>query len=100
MTLPPAAFRCTLFSAYLRKSQRKRFKFTMLYPCVHSTPHAAFPFEPPTLYYKYTTPAVPKDVIFNLIDLAINMAEPKFCVARTAEGQNSRTAEQQRVSQL
>jgi hypothetical protein len=50
------------------------------------------------LYYKYATRAVPKGVSFNLINLAINMADPKLCVARTAElqnGKNGRTAEQQ-----
>jgi len=45
------------------------FKVTILYPCVHPTLHAAFPFEPFALYYKYTTPAFPKGVIFNLINL-------------------------------
>ena len=62
MTVPPVAVRSNLFSAYLRKSQQKMFKVTILYPCVHPTLHAAFPFEPFALYYKYTTPAFPKGV--------------------------------------
>ena len=100
LTLPPAALRRNLFSAYLRKSQRETFKVTILYPCVNPTLHATFPFESLALYYKYATRAVPKGVIFNLINLQLiwrilNCVWQEQLNSRTTERQNSRTAERQ-----